>query len=321
MVRRTERAHRDYRVLAARKSGDGIYLGRLYHLAAAHIGKYPRQTLGHHGFARAGRADNENIVPARGGDLKRALDIFLPLDLREVGHMLHERVKPRRGGGFYINFAAHKAQKLVDIFHGVHAYPVRERGFGRIICWNEQLLHAAARRGYCHRQCAVHRAQFPAQGQLADERAVVSRLVDIAVGGKDADEHRQVIQRTGLFLVRRSEIHGHAADRKTVAVILYRGADALARLSDRRIGQADNVKRGQAVGDIHLQQHLISADALQAHGTNLRYHPVSPPFRKRDGAFSIRRPISYAFIPRSRRRGQCAAHQAASARRWTERPS
>ena len=235
--------------------------------------------------------------------------------------MLYKRIKRRRSGGFYIDFAAHKAQQLVNIFHGVHAYPVRECGLGGIIRRNEQLLHAAARRGYCHRQCAVHRAQFPAQGQLADERAVVSRLVYIAVGGKDADEHRQIVQRTGLFLIRRSEIHGHAADRKTVAVILYRGADALSRLSDRRVGQADNVKRGQAVGDIHLQQHLIAADALQAHGTNLRYHPVSPPFRKRDGAFSIRRPISYAFIPRSRRRGQCAAHQAASARRWTELPS
>ena len=191
--------------------------------------------------------------------------------------MLHKRIKRRRSGRFYIDFAAHKTQQLVNIFHGVHAYPVRECGLGGIICRNEQLLHAAARRGDGHRQCAVHRAQFPAHGQLADERAVVSRLVYIAVGGKDADEHRQIVQRTGLFLIRRSEIHGHAADRKTVAVILYRGADALSRLSDRRVGQADNVKRGQAVGDLALRFDLTVplAKYVAAHYSELAF-----PFRR-----------------------------------------
>ena len=56
---------------------------RFESLFKGHVRHYRGDTLREHGFAGTGRADEQNIVPARGGNLKRALDIFLPFDLRE----------------------------------------------------------------------------------------------------------------------------------------------------------------------------------------------------------------------------------------------
>ena len=201
-------------------------------------------------------------MPARCRYLQRALDVFLSLHVGKVRQMLRNRLYLRRGGRLYLKLAAQKAQKLVDIFHGVDAYPL---GKGRLACVirrDEEFFHAAASRRYCHGQRAVDRTQLTAQRELTDKGAILPRLVDISVGGQYPDKHRQIVERARLFLVRRGKIYRHAADRKAAAVIFYRGSDALARLLDRGIRQTHHVKGGQTVGDIHLQQHLIAAYAL-----------------------------------------------------------
>ena len=86
----------------------------------------------------------------------------------------------------------------------------------------------------------------------------------LALRGEDADEDRQVVERAGLLAVGRREIDGQAARREAEAVVLDRRADALARLLDGRVGQSDDLKAGQAAGDLDLDGDLKAAHAADA---------------------------------------------------------
>lgn len=85
VVRRAEGALAQYGALFVRQTADAPDTGGLHRLLAAHVRQYAGETLGEHRFARTRRPDHEHIVPARGGDFERALDVFLSLDLGIVG--------------------------------------------------------------------------------------------------------------------------------------------------------------------------------------------------------------------------------------------
>lgn len=71
MVRRAERSRAEQ--TPRERPDDGMNLGRLERLLERHVGQNPGQALREHRLTRAGRSDEQNIVPARGGNLERAL--------------------------------------------------------------------------------------------------------------------------------------------------------------------------------------------------------------------------------------------------------
>ena len=84
MVRRAERAVDDQRCIGREHPCDGMDLGCLDRLVKIHLGQNGRKPLCQHGFARAGRTDQQDVVPAGCRDLQRALGKLLPLDVRKV---------------------------------------------------------------------------------------------------------------------------------------------------------------------------------------------------------------------------------------------
>lgn len=83
-----------------------------------------------------GGGDENQIVPASGGDFQRALDGLLPLHFAEVmldiGLMFEQcfcvHVRGRDGRG-----AGDEACRLAQIFHGDDLEPCYDRCLGRII--------------------------------------------------------------------------------------------------------------------------------------------------------------------------------------------
>ncbi len=139
-------------------------------------------------------------MPARGGDLKGALDVLLPLDVGKIRQRTHILPGSRRLRGLYLLLAAQMAQQLAHVLHRVYGYILGKGGFVRVLGRDKHLTHTLACRGKRHRQRTLNRAQLTEQGQLADKGRVAPGRVNVPRGGKDADEYRQVIDRPGFLL-------------------------------------------------------------------------------------------------------------------------
>lgn len=81
-----------------------------------------------------GEPDEQHVVPARGGDLKRPLDVLLPHDVGEVGTgaAVRLRRRPRRGRRDRL-LAREVAHQLKDVFNRVDREPTRERRLGGVL--------------------------------------------------------------------------------------------------------------------------------------------------------------------------------------------
>ena len=179
VVRRAEGARRHDGAGAACEPRNGVDLRRFDHLLARHIRQDSGQTLGHHGFARARRADEQHVVTARRGDLKGALDVLLALDVRKVGDGAGERLRRRGGRGGDALFTLEVTDQLGDSFHRVNRDLVGKGGLERVLRGDIELADALALCGERHGQRAGDRPELPGQGELAEKGAVLRRLFDV----------------------------------------------------------------------------------------------------------------------------------------------
>ena len=75
-----------------------------------------------------------------------------------------------------------------------------------------------------------------------------------------------------LWQVGRREVDGDAACGEREAGGDQRGADALARLGDRFVGEANDMEGGQSWRDLDLHVDRASLDPLKGNGGNPRDH-------------------------------------------------
>lgn len=220
-----------------------------------------------------GRADEQHVVPARGGDLKRPFDVLLPHDVGEVGAgaAVRLRRRPRRGGRDRL-LAREVAHQLEDVFNRVDREPARERRLGGVLRRDIEGLQTQPPRAQRHRQHARHRAQRPRKAQLPKKGRVLRQVPELLGRRQDPQQDRQVVERALLALAGGGEVHGDAADREAGAAGLDGGADALARFAHGGIGQADHIKRGEPAGEKTLHRHLAAADAGQAQRADCHHH-------------------------------------------------
>ena len=69
---------------AVEQAHDAVNLGGLERFGEGQIRQDRRQPFRQHRFAGAGRADEDDVVAAGGGDFERALDVLLSFDVVEV---------------------------------------------------------------------------------------------------------------------------------------------------------------------------------------------------------------------------------------------
>ncbi len=203
------------------------------------------EPLGHHALARAGRPGEQDVVSARGGDLQRALDRLLAHDVRKVERaVLRPRGRRGRGRGERAPSGQVREQRA-EVGNGINGHTTGERSLGGIRLGYEYGFHPRVPRGERHGERAAHRAQHTGQRKLAEENGVLRRGVDLARSSEDGQQDREIVGRSGLFGVRRGEVHRHAGDRPVIRAGLGRGATRSPASLTAPVGRPTTSSRGR----------------------------------------------------------------------------
>ena len=233
------------------RPADRVHHRRLQRLVEAERRQDPRQPRGEHRLAGARRADEQQVVAARGGDLQRAPRDLLPAHVGQV-----RRRRPATAG------AAVAARPPAAASQGSPRSSATSalRFGGACTSWppttaaspalsggtTSRRTPRAARPGG-DRQHAAHRPQRAVERQLADEqRAVERRRVDDARRRQHADRNRHVERGAVLAQVGGRQVDGDPARRQLEPAVLERAPDAHAPLADARVGEADDVAAREA---------------------------------------------------------------------------
>ena len=261
VVRTAEGPAGQQRVLRVRQPRHGPDSGDGQRLLPAHIRQDGGQPLGQHGLARAGRADQQQVVAACRGDLQGPFGVFLPHHVPQVraGGLVRLR-RPRRGGG-ETRLPPQVARQSLHVRHTVDCEPFRQRGLGGIFRRDIQLLHAGVPGRQGHGQHAGDAPQRPGEGQLPDERRLFRGRRQLPARGQQPHKYGQIVDRARLFLPGGGQVHGDPADGELGPAVLHRRPYPLPGLPHGGVRQAHDVKGGQAAGEKTLGADLISRDA------------------------------------------------------------
>ena len=164
------------------------------------------------------------------------------------------------------------AGKSPHIRYAVDGETVRQCGLGGVFRRDVQLLDAGVPGGQGHGQHAGDAPQRPSEGQLPEKRRLRRRRRQLPGGCQDPHEDRQVVDRAGLFLPGRGQVHGDPADRELGPAVFHRRPDPLPGLPHGGVRQAHNVKGGQAAGEKALGTDRIPRDAVQPQGAHRHHH-------------------------------------------------
>ena len=234
-------------------------LGGLNHFLIGHVRQDGGNPLGQHTFAGAGRPYHQHIVSAAGGNFQS------PLGFQLSPHI--GKVQQGGGSGFLSGFCGNRRREqrnplqmvgqLPDIFYRVDLQPFGHRPFPGVFRRNKQPPEPGFPGSDSHRQHAPNRPDFSGKGQLSHKNAVVQRSVQLSGGRQQCRQQGKVVHGSLFFLVRGRQIHGNPADRKVKSAVFHRGPHPFPGLPDSGIRQADNIKSGQAAGNVRLHFHRV----------------------------------------------------------------
>ena len=277
VVGTAEGTHIHQRVGGIRHARHGVDLRGLEGLGAGHIRQNRGQAAGQHGLARAGRADEQYVVAACGGDLQRTLHILLPHDIGKVrqGAIRRLRLPARRGG--HRRVAVEVGDELGDALYPVDRQAVGQRGFRGVLGGDIQSPDAHTGGAQRHGQHTGDGAQRAGKAQLAQKGGVLRQGLQLLRCGQNTQQDGQIVQCALLPDPGRGQIHGDAADGEFCPAVFHGGPHPFAGLLDRRVRQAHHVKGGQTAGEKALHRHLVAADAGETQRTHSDHHGSFPP--------------------------------------------
>ena len=205
-----------------------------------------RQPLRQHRLSRAGRANHQNVVAARGGDFERAFRLRLPANVAEICSIDLWLRSIRRHRRQNARLGAKMSQKRGQMRSANDAQRSHRRRFVCVRGGNDQLADfrvASDRRG--NRQRAADRRDGSVKRQFADENAPGDLiLVQQLRRMQDAEGDGKVEAGAFLFHIGGREIDGDVARRKPEAAVVKRGADARVRLAYGGVGKTDERETG-----------------------------------------------------------------------------
>ena len=144
---------------------------------------------------------------------------------------------------------------------------VDQRRFARIGSRYDALAQARVARPDHHRQNTSHGSQRAVERELSQcdellEREAIYLLVDC----EKRECHRQVKRRAHLANIRRCEVDEDLAGREAATGVHDRRADAVPRLAEGAVGQADNRECGCARRAIGFDANDVAVDAVHRGG-------------------------------------------------------
>ena len=244
VVRRAKRPPRHQRLARGQQSDDAVNLRRFERLVQGQGRQNRRQPFGQHGFAGAGRTNEQRVVSAGGGDFQCAFHVFLSFDLGKVQVVVVRLIEDfgnvhLRRRNFYFTFE--KARGFTQILNGDDLQPFHDGSFGGVFRRNKHADPAVGARAQGDGQNALARTHRAGEREFPHDDKIVELVgFDLFPGGEHAQRDGQVEARPFLFHVGGREVDGRAPHRKFETGIGERGRNAVARFLHRGIRQADN---------------------------------------------------------------------------------
>ena len=231
-----------------------------------------RQALGEHRLAGSRRAQHEQVVVSRGGDLEGALDVGLALDVGKVDRvaaLLAEEGLAVELLGRDVVLPLEQGDRRAQVGDGVDVDPLDDGRLGGILRGNQDGLVARVARLQGQRQDALHRANPAVERQFADDGALLQRaLLQFFAEGDHADGDRQVEAGPLLAQVGGGEVDGGVTVRPAEAAVADGGEHPIGRLAHRRVGQPDRDELRVAPRGVYLDLHRQGVDAVESAGVD-----------------------------------------------------
>jgi hypothetical protein len=271
VVRRAEGPVAQQRHAGAEGPGDGVHRGDLHGLAEGERRQQRRQRPRQHRLAAAGRAHQQDVVPAGRGDLEGALGVRLAAHVEQVEHLErvaggevdHPRAVDERQLRPPAQELAHPAQRL----GAAHLDALHDGGLGAVLERHDRPPHAAVAGRQYLGEYSPHRAHAAGEGELAEHDPGVEALGGaVAGGGEGGDGDGEVEAGARLLHVGGREVDRHPPQGKEVPGLLDGRADAGARLAHGDLREADEVEGGQSAGDVDLDLDGVRVEADERAG-------------------------------------------------------
>ena len=252
------------------------------------------EAFAEHGFACTGRAQEQNIVAAGGGDGEGAFGKFLAADFAEVFAV-------GGGGGVdgvlvefigeEVELAVEEADEFGQGADGDDVDSGDDGGFRGVVGGKDDADFFLFAGEHGHGECALDGADAAIEGELAGDEiffvvdfdcvaaATAARGIEDAINGEDSQGHRQ-FQGVAFFAeVGGGEIDGEEAFGEAVAAVEESGADAVEGFFDGGVGEADDGGFGAGLGAFGVIDFDFAGkriDALQNEGVDFGEHGFSP---------------------------------------------
>ena len=225
------------------------------------------------GRAAARRAYHDEIMSAGGGYLHGPLDVLLPLHLGEIvvefGLFLVELLAGVHPRGLQLAFLVEEVHHLGQRTCAQHVEAVHHGGLAGVLRGDDDALEAHLARLDGYGQGALDGLKAAVEAQLAHEHVAREPLrAHHAHRRQDAYGHGQVVGRTLLADVGRSQIDDQLLRGELVPVDLDGGHDALVAFLYCGVGQAHKEELHSA-RVCHLYRDGDGVDAL--HGRRKQF--------------------------------------------------
>ena len=171
-----ERSRGDERSTGWQHPGDAVDLGGLERLLERHIRQDSRQPPCEHCLARARRADHQQVVRTRGGDLERPLGLFLPPHLGEIdvgAHSLVETLVRVRRGLREDTSSSKERRHLAQRSGTEHAQAIHHSRLREVLRGDDDALETLEACCERYRQRSPNRPHSTLEPQLTDDRVAI----------------------------------------------------------------------------------------------------------------------------------------------------
>lgn len=262
--------------------GERMERRRLEGDAIVEIGEDPGQARGEHRLAGSGLALEEEVVSSGGRDEKRVDRSVLATHVREVAFVRRrggrrwsrralEEARPRRA-------AARPYDDVGEVGEAENLDPWDEAGLVDALDGHDDPADAEALGGGDGGEDPAHGPQSPVESEFGEERrALEGGSVDGPGGDEDRHRDREVEARPRLREPRGREIDGDPRVHHLEVAALERRADAILRLAQRGVGQADEREGDESAPDVRLdvdEAPLESEEGDRADGGDAGAHAM-----------------------------------------------
>jgi hypothetical protein len=268
VVRCLERRSADQARHRRQGAGDRVHRGHLERAGVVQRRQDRGEPLGQHGLAGARWSEQGEMVRAGGGDLQGEPAAVLADDVGEV-ERVHVLGTVHCGWFGQRDAGPGELDDLAELLGAADLYAGDQGRLGGVVGRHDDAPDAGPRRRERHRQHAAHGADLPVEAELADEGgAADGAQLEFAGRPEHHECDGQVEAGAVLGKVSREQVDGDAPLRPLLVGVDDRGADPVAGLVERGVGQAGERQRGQARRDIGLDRDAVALESDQTEGAH-----------------------------------------------------